>query len=53
MSLDIDEIFPDLNSNIEKIGIVQLESVDYNFRGYLMHCNLDKNLIAVDHLTGG
>ena len=30
MSLDIDEIFPNLNSNIEKIGIVQLESLDFN-----------------------
>lgn len=51
--LDIDEHFPEMKNAIEKVAIIQLESYDYNFPGLFIHCNIDKSIIAVDHLTGG
>ena len=52
-NIDIDEQFPNLKERTDKVAIIQLESNDYNFPGLFIHCNIDKSIIAVDHLTGG
>tara|TARA_B100000575_G_C23135396_1_gene659469 strand:+ start:1990 stop:3477 length:1488 start_codon:yes stop_codon:yes gene_type:complete len=50
---DLKKEFGVFFNDIDKIGVIQMESYDDNFDGSLMYHDLDNDFISVDHLTGG
>ena len=50
---DLKKEFNFLFDDMNKIGVIQIESYDDNFDGSLLYHDNDNDFISVDHLTGG
>ena len=51
--IELKKLFNGLTIDMDKCGIVQIESTDNNFAGLLMRYNSISETVAIDHLTGG
>ena len=51
--IELKKLFNGLTIDMDKCGIVQIESKDNNFPGFFMRFNSITETVAIDHLSGG
>ena len=53
INLNIRKIFSNLDENMKKVAVVQLESKTDEINGNFFRIDSEKKIVATDHLTGG